>query len=284
MRARGNLPLPDIDRPVERNRMIAYARLGVTELQVIKSMQITPQLRMIEQTIRRAGQPKVTRRIIDDNNNIKGTLVEDTAHRAPYGPGADILRAWPLYLQSSDSPEAFAVLECYHSLPKVFRQTLPIEAFCIAANISPMRILEAITAACVRLGAQASTLIAAVNHPRVVEKTVEMALTDDGIEDRATLHKATGFLPTPKGSHTNITIAANAQANSTAQAASVPAPPPEATIRRMVNRFNDARSQPALPEDTGQRRVPDAIVLEEGELVELESPEEDEEEEAQAPL
>src|SRR5258708_4009586 len=146
---------------------------------------------MIEQTVRRAGQPRVTNKIISEYGDNK-TIVQQTQHRAPSGPGADLLRAWPHYLHSSDSPDAAAVLECYHSLPKVFRELLPIEAFCIAANVSPMRILEAITAACVRLGAQASTLIAAVNHPRVVEKTVEMALTDDGIEDRATLHKATG--------------------------------------------------------------------------------------------
>ena len=252
--------LPDPNGPAMHNRAIAYARLGVTELQVAKSPQITPQLRMIEMTVRRAGQPKITK-------SIDGMILSEVQHRAPYGPGSDLLRSWPSYLRSSDSADAAAVIDVYFSLPKVYRELLPVEAFCIAANVSPMRILEAITASCVRLGAQASTLIAAVNHPRVVEKTVEMALTDDGIEDRTTLHKATGFLPSPKGSQTNITIAQNATATSNAQSVAVPAPPPEQTIRRLVNRFNDAR---ALPEQSSSIPMPQMEGVEEAELVPVE--------------
>lgn len=268
-------------------RAYALSRLGVTEEQIASEVQITPQLKAIAATIRRAGQPKVTRKLVDSSSGIvvsaKGVksvdVVEDTKHTPPYGPGSDVSRSWPWYLETSDHPEAKKVLSVYYSSFKIHRQAAPIEAFCIAARVSPLRILEVITATCVRLGVQAATIIAAVNHPRVVQKTVDMALTDEGTEDRATLHKATGFLPTPKGSHTNIVLTQNAQANASSQASA--APPPEATIRRMVNRFNDAK---ALPADTGSIRIPEVMPHEELEAVELESNDEDEEEEAQVPL
>jgi hypothetical protein len=84
-------------------------------------------------------------------------------------------------------------------------------------------------------------MIAALAHPRVVEKTIERALTDEGIADRMALHKAMGFLPTPKGSQTIISIMQSAQANTAVQ--TVAAPPPEDTIRRLANRLNEARAK-----------------------------------------
>lgn len=230
---------------------IAYRRLGVDRAAVALAPQITPQLRMIQKTIRRAGQPRVTRQqtIAHPDNSTERKAVSTTvteAEAAPYGPGGDILTAWPLYLSGIDDDEIRALLAKRRSLPHVYARLLPIEAFCLAAGVSPLRVLELLVATIVRQGAQSATIIAAVSHPRVVQKTVEMALTDDGIEDRTTLHKATGFLPTPKGAQTTVNVSANARANSTAQAAAV-APPPEQTIRRLSDRFNEARLAPAQP-------------------------------------
>jgi hypothetical protein len=234
--------------PIRRDE--AYRRLGVTERDTRRAPQITPQLRAISKTIRRSDQPNVTERIQRPGGHAAPVIVERTVHAAPYGPGADIAAAWPHYLHAAESKDASAVLDAYYSIPKTFASLLPIEAFCLAASVSPLRILETITGTIVRLGAQASTIIAAVNHPRVVEKSVEMALTDEGIEDRTLLAKAVGFLPTPKGSH--VIVNANAHAEATAQSASVAAPAPENTIRRLVDRLNEARgilptgAQPAL--------------------------------------
>jgi hypothetical protein len=233
-------------------RMFALERLGVTEEAIQKEVQITPQLIAISAVIRRAGQSKETKRLVG------GGLIESTErHVPPYGPGSDVAKSWPWYLETSDHPDAKKVLAVFYTTPKTLRRACPIEAFCISARVSPLRILEVITATCVRLGAQASNIVAAVNHPRVVQKTVEMALTDEGVEDRAMLHKAAGFLPTPKGAQTNIQVVQNAQTSAQAAAAAVPAPPPEQTIRRMVNRFNDTRG--ALPADTESVRIPDVM-------------------------
>jgi len=218
----------------------AYRRLGVTERDTLRAPQITPQLRAISKTIRRSDQPEVTERVLPSRGHHSPVILEQTRHTAPYGPGSDLLISWTQYLHAAESKDASAVLDAYYSITKTFASLLPIEAFCLAANVSPLRILETITATIVRLGAQASTIIAAVNHPRVVEKSVEMALTDDGIEDRTLLAKAVGFLPTPKGSRVIVNASATANSESTAQSAVV-APAPENTIRRLVDRLNEAR-------------------------------------------
>lgn len=249
-------------------RAAGYERLGVLESDVRASPQITPQLRAITRTVRRVDQPRVTRRVVGETE--MGPVVESTEHRAPYGPGGDLQTAWPHYLAASEAEEARKVLAVRASIPAICSKALPIEAFCLAASVSPLRILEILTATCVRMGAQASTLIAAINHPRVVEKTVEMALTDAGTEDRATLHKHAGFLPIARGPQTTVNVNASASANAAAQV--VAAPPPEQTIRRLTDRFNAIRgitiTQPAL--EAAQDAIP-ATVIHDAELVEVEA-------------
>jgi len=206
---------------VENVRAEGLIRLGVTWDVVRAAPAITQQLRLISRTVRGSSKD----------------------HRAPYGPGGDVYTSWPNYLAASDLPDARKVRDAYYAIPRYQRTRLPIEAFCVAAGVSTLTILEILTAVIVRQGTQASQIIAAVNHPRVVEKTVEMALTDEGIEDRKVLHTHTGFLPRSSGAKTSIVVTQNASAN--AQAASVAAPPPEQTIRRLADRFNLSR---ALPE------------------------------------
>jgi hypothetical protein len=91
-----------------------------------------------------------------------------------------------------------------------------------------------------RIAMYKSQISAAMSHPEVVAKTVERALTDDGIADRMMLHKATGFLPMPRGAQTTVTVMQNAQANATSQPI-VEAPSPEQTIRQLADAFNQSR-------------------------------------------
>ncbi len=110
-------------------------------------------------------------------------------------PSASRIR--PLdYLRLSEDPEARRVVDVYLAVPESYRRLLPPEAFCQAAGVSPLRVLEIIAGMAVRIGTQASTLVAAILHPTVVEKIVERALQNDGTRERMMLHKATGFLPT----------------------------------------------------------------------------------------
>jgi hypothetical protein len=98
-------------------------------------------------------------------------------------------------LEYTDDPEARKVLRAYLSVPESYRKVVPAEAFCLAARVSPWRILEVIAGVAVRRAGQGSALIAAIQHPSVVAKTINRALESDGVQDRMTIHKAMGFLP-----------------------------------------------------------------------------------------
>lgn len=239
-------------RRLATRRDIAYKALGVTATQAAAVPQITPQLLAIAKTIRRAGQP----------GPRQGQPRPATTQPVPYGPGADVEQSWPYYLQASDHPDAKKVLDAYYTIPtKQLSQALPIEAYCVAANVPTMTILEVLTGVIVRLGVNAAIIIAAVNQPRVVQKSVDMALTDEGFEDRQLLARHTGFLPTAKGPSTSVIVHASSSANAQA-AAAVPAPAPENTIRRLVNKFNARKSlggvAPAsLPERASTEQLPD---------------------------
>jgi hypothetical protein len=96
-------------------------------------------------------------------------------------------------LQASDHPDASKVSRVYRSVPESYRRLLPPEAFCIAADVDPIRVLELIAGGAARQTGQASAVIAALWHPQVVAKTVERALQNDGTPERAMLHRACGF-------------------------------------------------------------------------------------------
>ncbi len=119
--------------------------------------------------------------------------------RAVRGAGTDDPAAAPVrpleYLRNCEDPEARKVLEAYEKVPESYRRLLRPEDFCHAAGVSPWRVLECITVVAVREGTQSSAIVASILVPRVVAKTVERALQDDGIRERTMLLKATGFLP-----------------------------------------------------------------------------------------
>ena len=148
-------------------RELAYQRLGIDPKDVQYVPFLATQLRRIGRTVCGAG--------------MKDRTV------APVRPLE--------YLGFSEDPDARKVLAVYCSVPESYRRLLRPEDFCHAAGVSPWRVLEIITLVTVRRAAQASAILAAVAHPRVVAKTVERALQDDGARERMALHRAVGFLP-----------------------------------------------------------------------------------------
>jgi len=148
-------------------RELAYQRLGINPKDVQCIPFLAAQLRRIARIVR--GVDK------------------DSTPTAPVG-ALDLL-------QWSEDPEARKVLEVYNLVPESYRRLLRPEDFCHAAGVSPWRVLECITAAAVRLGAMGSAIVASIVLPSVVEKTIEIALTDGGDRARTTLLRATGFMP-----------------------------------------------------------------------------------------
>jgi hypothetical protein len=98
-------------------------------------------------------------------------------------------------LPGSEDPDARKVSDAYRSVPASYRRLLAPEAFCLAAGVEPNRVLEFVVTAALRRTGQISTIVGALTLPRVVGKTVERALQDDGTRERMMLLKATGFVP-----------------------------------------------------------------------------------------
>lgn len=212
-------------------RAQVYSRLAITPEMVAAVPRITPQLQMIERTMKGAGQ-------IDAGKKGIRCL--------PYGPGSDIFTSWSFYIELLEDPDAVAVMRIYRSLSISERRALSLEAFCVAANVPSLKVLRLIRDSCIAMSREAASIVASLNHPRVVEKTVEVALTSEGIADRNTLHKATGFLPTPKSAQTIVSVNTSA----TAQAATAPqiasAPSTDQVVRRLADLLHAAIA-PAVP-------------------------------------
>lgn len=125
------------------------------------------------------------------------------------------------------------------------------DAVCEQIGLAPVDLLRIVADLTCRIAMYKAQIIAALSHPEVVAKTVDLALNAPKGKDRlaaqVALHKAMGFLPTPKASQTTIgVIMQNAQGNATAPPI-VEAPRPEDTIRQLDRRFNESRRLPDTP-------------------------------------
>jgi hypothetical protein len=214
---RPSLPLKT-HRPKVPSREAALAKLGIRLTDVWQKPRITPHIDELRIALQKLSFTT------GEDLNLPPSLFD--------------------LLQASDDPDARKVLEKYYSIPEVYRRRLDIESFCVAAEVPPLRILELIVGTIVRLNHHLSEAIASVASPAVVNKTVEMALTPEGTKDREMLHKATGFLPTPRGGP-SVRVQVSQSQSQAAQASVVAAPSPVDVITRMVDRFNDAR--PIIP-------------------------------------
>lgn len=167
--ARPMISPPPPSRSVEQRTKEAYERLGVTSEQV----HVIPKITQILESIPKSG-------------DLKG--VDLALH----------------YLRASDEQDARKWLNVYDELPKSARELLPLEAFCIASGVTPRRLLEVITGACMEYSSAVSQLIARTAHPDVVKATVHFAMDAQGVRDRQMLHQAHGFVPVPKNNVTHV--------------------------------------------------------------------------------
>jgi len=166
-------------------------------------------------------------------------------------------------LRASDLPEARLFASKYDNplLPSFVRRDLPLEAFSIAAGISPTRLWGMIAELIRVQKAQLGAIKAAERHEEIVGVSSDMALNPLGVEDRMAHLKHMGFTPSPKGSQINILTNVSATANAAAKSLSAGAPPPEDTIRRIIESRQQRQQlqsaqQPALPESTTVESVP----------------------------
>lgn len=110
------------------------------------------------------------------------------------------------YLKFSSHPDARKLLEFCQKLSYATQESIPIEAMCLAAGVDTMTISGALIRSTVDVAKMKSALIAMQEHPNVVRSTAFYAGLADNSKDREMMHKAVGFLPTPKGSSINVNV------------------------------------------------------------------------------
>jgi hypothetical protein len=96
------------------------------------------------------------------------------------------------------------VVTAFDSLSDSDKGTVRIEDLCAGAELTPGEFLGEVTKALWERNADIGRLIAAVNHPRVIESTIEHSASPFGGQDRKMLLEASGFLPTKQGLSINI--------------------------------------------------------------------------------
>jgi hypothetical protein len=188
-------------------------------------------------------------------------------------------------LRASDFPEARKFISKYDNvlLPAFVRRTLPIEAFAIAAGISPTRLWGVIAEVFRLQKAQLGAVKAAQRHERIVEVSSQVAELPEGVDDRMAHLKHMGFTPSPRGSTINIGVSATANAAARAEAPTAYLPPAEDTIKRTIEARQrnplTAGQPPQLPAAPERETVPQAFTRREREPITVDAEYEDAEDE-----
>lgn len=152
------------------------------------------------------------------------------------------------YLKSSDAKEAKELLRHWDQSTAIVRELLPFEAFVVAAKCSRKRMLQIIIGEVSEQSSAEAVLLAAVKHKEVVQKTVNVALSDNYGADsaRKMLLQHRKFLPLPKNQVVNVKDGNFIEDNSTHQEAHFHGSMDDARERigRANDRFNKTRQLP----------------------------------------
>jgi hypothetical protein len=117
---------------------------------------------------------------------------------------------------SQIEPQLQVIIESYEKLTPPGQRSADLDALCKLNDVDPAHFLGVVAEAAQKFSSNSSILIAALNMPSVVQKSIKEALKTDGIQDRKMLFQHSGFIPTPGG--TNISIVQKQQANASAGA------------------------------------------------------------------
>jgi hypothetical protein len=105
------------------------------------------------------------------------------------------------------------IIEGWDSLSEEAKRRLDLDSLCKELKMDPFHFLAVVAESAMKYRDNASIIMAAISLPSVVQKSIDVALTDAGISDRKMLMQHSAFLPMPKGSTIVNTFAANLQNN-----------------------------------------------------------------------
>lgn len=78
------------------------------------------------------------------------------------------------------------------------------ETLCDLSGVKPSDLFGSVCGQVWASSQREASMLIAINHPRIIEKTAKFAQQAKGVKDREMFHKGTGFLPTPKGAQISI--------------------------------------------------------------------------------
>ena len=140
------------------------------------------------------------------------------------------------YLAGSEEPEVQAICHLRQQLTVNQQDTVPFEAYAVAMKMPTKKLFGLIMQEIMEQSTKLSALLAKMHHPEIVETSIEQAKKPAGIQDREMLHKAIGFLPTPKNSLTVVNGDQHINRNRVNVAV---LPPLESVARDLNQRFID---------------------------------------------
>jgi len=144
------------------------------------------------------------------------------------------------FLRGSADPDARKWLAIYDEVPPSYRNLVPVEAYCLAANLTTKRVLELVTGACFEQSDASASLLAKASKPAIIRATVDSALIPGlhGTQDRKMMHLHEGFVPVPKTSvvnvHGDVRTDNRIQSISIGELSGI-----ESQMAKIANRFNE---------------------------------------------
>jgi hypothetical protein len=150
-------------------------------------------------------------------------------------PAKDMPDDIEYYLEACADPIALKVKQKRALLNYNQKKRISLEELCAAAEVSPHDLQSAIMDAIHRLFRYDATFRLSSAQTDVADKTVNMALTDEGFKDREMYMKIVGLMPQPKGAQTLINVTQNQR---TTPQVVVMAPSADSSIRRLSDRMN----------------------------------------------
>lgn len=118
------------------------------------------------------------------------------------------------YLRASDDRIAHDIVRLYGLVPihdvdihgNPYKLPVPFEALCVSAKVTKRKFFQILMGEVSDQSDMMSNILAANAHPKVVQETIRVAVSDEwgAGEARSILHRHRGFLPTPKTQNVNI--------------------------------------------------------------------------------
>lgn len=109
-------------------------------------------------------------------------------------------------LRCDSEPESLKFVKLWDKLTLEMRKLAGLEAIAMGSGITPRRLWELFCGARLMQSREAVGFMIADAQPEIVRVTIKRAKQMKGVADREHFYKASGFLPTPKGSVTTVNV------------------------------------------------------------------------------